>query len=75
MTTDPRVQELWLARDFLRDNPTGFTAVTRTKIHGSSASCATRTSTSRRAPRRGKGPPVAGWFTSKATRPIWAAPR
>jgi hypothetical protein len=30
--TDPRLHELWTLSDFLRDNPTGFTAVTKTKI-------------------------------------------
>jgi hypothetical protein len=30
--TDPRLYELWTLRDFLRDNPTGFTTVTKTKI-------------------------------------------
>jgi hypothetical protein len=32
MTTDPRVHELWLARDYLRDHPTGYTQLTKTKI-------------------------------------------
>lgn len=32
MTTDPRVQELWLARDCLRDHSTGYTQLTKSKI-------------------------------------------
>ena len=31
-TTDTRLRDLWTLRDFLRDNPGGFTTVTRTKI-------------------------------------------
>jgi hypothetical protein len=31
-TTDSRLRDLWTLRDFLRDNPSGFTTVTRTKI-------------------------------------------